>query len=83
MKFEGRYDSFISLSAWLNVIIYIIPGFIVLGICELAEVPVRFWIPLFFIYLLGGLAHILCMGFQSICIQMVVIEDNKSNDDLI
>ncbi|WP_339860812.1 hypothetical protein [Paremcibacter congregatus] len=75
MKFETQYDEFISLSGWFNLI-YTIPGLALLGICEFFEVPIRFWIPLFVIYLVGVLAHVLGMGFQSICVQLIVLAND-------
>lgn len=79
MKFDRDHDLFLSASAWFGVVIFILPGIVILAVLEFAEIPARFWMPLMLIYAVGAIAHMLNYGFQAINVQMKVLSDYWEN----
>ncbi len=75
MNWNTRYDRFLSLSSWMNALIYGTPAAALLGFCWLTSVPEKFWIPLLLIYFVTAIAHMLGHGFQAVNMQVGVTAD--------
>ncbi len=72
---ETKYDSFLFLSAGINVLISTIPAAIIFSVIVYFDIPSKFWTPILVIYGIGAIGHMLAIGFQSLNIQIKTCAD--------